>query len=386
MGSIKRQREGLAKNQSNNALERIQSFVILERKRFIEVMKITVAIACYNLEDRIATCLESVISQDYNDMEILVIDDCSTDHSVEVINTMIAKHPERDFHFIVNETNLGLCQVRNISIEEAQGEAIYFIDGDDTIEMGTISLFHRRMVETGVEVVCGSFRKIDTKGNPYIIKQFPDDTIKGVFAYSSYIEKNIKDFFWLPIWNILYRLEFLKTHNIRCATHYRKHEGSLFTFKVVLNAQSVSYIHAITYNWNDVPTSITNGIKRNSNYLEDFRAVIESVVDAKNAFESCHKNQPLPRGARFVLNYIILTQGLLRLGLQSENISRKEKKQFLKWLKRFYHANDMNWSNIVGQFNRLSYLILISPFPYSLFRFYFKHLKTITSMLKKVSV
>ena len=224
-------------------------------------------------------CLESVISQDYNDMEILVIDDCSTDHSVGVINTMIAKHPERDFHFIVNETNLGLCQVRNISIEEAQGEAIYFIDGDDTIEMGTISLFHRRMVETGVEVVCGSFRKIDTKGNPYIIKQFPDDTIKGVFAYSSYIEKNIKDFFWLPIWNNLYRLEFLKTHNIRCATHYRKHEGSLFTFKVVLNAQSVSYIHDITYNWNDVPTSITNGIKRNSNYLEDFRAVIESVVE-----------------------------------------------------------------------------------------------------------
>ena len=148
-------------------------------------MKITVAIACYNLEDRIATCLESVISQDYNDMEILVIDDCSTDHSVEVINTMIAKHPERDFHFIVNETNLGLCQVRNISIEEAQGEAIYFIDGDDTIEMGTISLFHRRMVETGVEVVCGSFRKIDTKGNPYIIKQFPDDTIKGVFVSTS---------------------------------------------------------------------------------------------------------------------------------------------------------------------------------------------------------
>ena len=349
-------------------------------------MKITVAIACYNLEDRIATCLESVISQDFDDMEILVIDDCSTDHSVEVVNNMIVKHPERTFHFIVNETNLGLCQVRNISIEEAQGEAIYFIDGDDTIEMGTISLFHRRMIETGVEVVCGSFRKIDTKGNPYIIKQFPDDTIKGVFAYSSYIEKNIKDFFWLPIWNNLYRLEFLKTHNIRCATHYRKHEGSLFTFKVVINAQSVSYIHDVTYNWNDVPTSITNGIKLNGHFLEDFRAIIESVVDAKSEFESCHKNQPLPQGARFVLHYIILTHGKLRSGLQSEYIDRKDKKQFLKWLKRLYRANDMNWSNIVGRFNRVSYLILISPFPYILFRFYFRHLNTIAKKKKKASV
>ena len=346
-------------------------------------MKITVAIASYNLEDWISKCLESVIAQDFQNMEILVIDDHSTDNCVEVVNKLIKEHPERDFRLIVNENNLGLCRVRNLSIDEARGDSIFFMDGDDTIEPGTLSMFSKRMEETGVEVVCGSFRKTNYVGTALITKQFPDDTIKGHFAFATYIEKNIKGFFWLPMWNNLYRLDFLRSHNIRCADHYRKHEGSLFTFKVALNARSVSYIHDVTYNWLNVPTSITNGIKKNRYFFEDFRAIIESVIDAKNDFESCHNNNPLPDGLRFLSNYIILTQGLLRRGLESETIGKKEKKQFLKWLRRYYRKNNMNWSNIVGPYNRISYLILASPFPYTLFRLYFKHLTTVSNLVQR---
>ena len=347
-------------------------------------MKITVAIACYNVEDWIEECLKSVIVQDYQNIEILVVDDHSTDNSADVVNKLIKEHPEREFRLIINEKNQGLCKVRNIAIEEARGDAIFFMDGDDTIELGSLSLFHQRMVKTGAEVVCGSFRKIDFTGKALITKQFPDDTVKGNFAFATYIEKNIRDFFWLPIWNNLYRLDFLRTNNIRCAAHYRKHEGSLFSFTVALNAQSVSYIHHVTYNWLNVPTSITNGIKKNKLYLEDFRAVIVSVIDAKNDFESSHKYQLLPEGIRFLLNYIILTQGLLRAGMLSECISKREKKQFLKWLRRYYRKNNMNLSNIVGPFNRISYLILISPFPYALFRYYFRHLKTVSKIVNRL--
>lgn len=347
-------------------------------------MKITVAIACYNLEDLILKCLESVVTQDYQDLEILVIDDHSTDNSVEVVNRLIMEYPERNFRLIINEENLGLCKVRNISIDEASGDAIFFMDGDDTIEPGTLSLFHKRMEETNVEVVCGSFRKTDCAGDALITKQFPDDTIKGDFAFASYIERNIKGFFWLPLWNNLYRLDFLRSHNIRCATHYRKHEGSFFTFQVALNARSVSYIHEVTYNWLDVPTSITHNILKNKNYFEDFRAVIESVIDVKNDFESCHNSTPLPKGIRFLYNYIILTQGLLKRGVLSEAISKIEKKQFLKWLRRYYRKNNMKLRNIEGSYNKISYLILISPFPYPLFRLYFKHLKVVSKIVNRL--
>ena len=346
-------------------------------------MKITVAIPCYNLEERIATCLESVISQDFQEMEILIIDDHSTDRSVEIVREIMMKHPEREFHFIVNEVNLGINRVRNMAIDEAKGEALFFVDGDDTIEPGTLSLFHRRMEETDVEVVCGSFRKKDFNGNTYIVKQFPEDTLKGECAYATYIERYIKGYFSVAVWKKLYRLDFLKFHEIYCSPHYREYEDSLFTFKVVLNARSVSFTYNVTYNYNDNPTSITHQ-KKDWKYCQNYFAVIDSVIDAKNRFEACHKNQPIHCGVKFVLNYICLTNGFLKVVLESD-MSKREKKDCIGWLKNVYRRNEMNLSSIVGPYNKISYLMLISPLPYPLFQFYFKHLKTFASIVSYLS-
>ena len=346
-------------------------------------MKITVAIPCYNLEDRIAACLESVIQQDFKDMEILVVDDCSKDRSVEVVNSLIGKHPERIIRHIVNSENIGLSKVRNIAIKEAAGEYLYFVDGDDTIEPGTLSLFYRRMEETQADVVCGSFRKKNFEGKAYVTKQFPEDTIKGEFAYASYIEEHIIGYFCLAAWNNLYRLDFLRKYDICCATHYRSYEDRLFTFKVVLNARSVSYIHDVTYNYCDVKASIRHQ-RKNMAFLHTFKAVIESVFEVKRVFESVN-NRVLPQGALFLLNYICLTNGPLKNVIEA-NVGKDEKKLFLKWLKKQYRENNMTWSSIVGPYNRISYIILSSPLPYALFCFYFSHIKTIAGVVEKLTV
>ena len=345
-------------------------------------MKITVAIPCYNLEERIATCLESVISQDFQEMEILIIDDHSTDRSVEIVREIMMKHPEREFHFIVNENNLGISIVRNMAIDEAKGEALFFVDGDDTIEPGTLSLFHRRMEETDVEIVCGSFRKKDFNGKTYIIKQFPEDTIKGEFAYATYIERYIKGYFCVAVWNKLYRLDFLKSNDICCSTHYRIYEDVLFTFKVVMSASSISYIHDVTYNYCDCPTSICHQRVVNCDFFQHRSTVIASVFAAKKEFEISHHDVLIPRGIWFYINYICLTSGSSKFCMES-NISKKEKKRYLSWLKEIYHKNGVDWSHVVGPFNKISYLILISPFSYSLFRFYFKHLKAIAGIVSQ---
>ena len=338
-------------------------------------MTITVAVPCYNLEDRIAVCLGSIICQDCQGVEILVIDDCSTDHSVDVINKIIDKHPKRNFRLIINETNLGLCKVRNIAIDEAQGEYLFFVDGDDTIEPGTISLFKHRMEQKQVDVVCGSFRKNDYNGNPYIIKQFPEDTLKGKFAYAFYIEKYVNGYFNLGIWNNLYRLDFLRAHDIYCNTNYRIFEDRLFTFMVVLHAASVSYIHEVTYCYNDVPKSICHQ-DYDIDFLQVYRSIIITVFDTINAFQANNKEITIPNGIKFLLDYICLSDGLLKKCMELD-ISRCHKISLLKWLRESLHNNDVNWINLVGPYNQLSYLILKSPFPYPLFRFYFKHLNFI---------
>ena len=68
-------------------------------------MRVTVSISCYNQEDKIANCIKSVIAQDYNDIEILVVDDHSTDKSIEVIKSVFAVHPEVLTRLIIHDTN-----------------------------------------------------------------------------------------------------------------------------------------------------------------------------------------------------------------------------------------------------------------------------------------
>ena len=346
-------------------------------------MKITVAIPCYNLQDRISACLESVIVQNYKDIEILVIDDCSTDKSVEVVNGFIALHPEREFRFILNETNQGLCKVRNIAIKEASGDALYYLDGDDTIEPGTLSLFQRRMEEMGGEIVCGSFRKKDADGNTFFVRQYTEDTIHGDFALATYICKHISSSFDVAVWNKLYKLDFLRSNNICCATTHRTYESSLFTFKVALYARHISYIHDITYNQFSVQTSVTHQ-KKDITYLHTFQAIIQSIFDAKRDFEDRHELITHP-GLLFLISNICMTNGKLKMAMEAD-IEKAEKKRFLKWLKGVYRRNDMKWSRIVWVYNKISYIILMSPFPFSLFRFYFRHVKAVAKIVGKSAI
>lgn len=335
------------------------------------------------MQDRISACLESVIAQDYKDIEILVIDDCSIDKSVEVINSVIDQHPEREFRLIVNGTNLGLCEVRNLAIKEARGEALYYLDGDDTIEPGTLSLFQRKMEETNAEVVTGAYRRKDADGRNLFVKQYPEDTIDGDFALATYIMKHVINHstFSVGVTNRLYSLDFLRSHDICCSTDYRTYESSLFIFKVALHARHISYLPDITYNYFIVLDSITHQ-KKDQAFIHAVQAFIQSVFDEKRDFENNHKNQITHPGLLLLLGFICLTNTKTKNVLEAD-VNKKEKKQFLKWLKREFRKSGMRWGSIVGVYNKITYLLLISPFPYSLLRYYFSHWESVSKIVDR---
>ena len=211
-------------------------------------MRITVAVACFNQENKIKACLESVIEQNHDDIEILVVDDHSSDSSVEVINGVIASNPDA-IRLLVHDTNMGISHVRNTCIREASGDAILFVDGDDTMVKNTLSLLGKKMVETGADVVYGSFRMADEKGAVLREYIYPETHIDESFAFSTYIEKQLKDKLWVPvpIWNKLYRLDWLREHDICCDTRYRNCDDTLFTFKVALHTKKLAVVSIISY-------------------------------------------------------------------------------------------------------------------------------------------
>ncbi len=99
-------------------------------------MKLSIIIPIYNVEDTVRRCLESVLSQKDSTMEVILIDDGSTDASRKIVESMVRDKPE--CHFF-HQNNQGLSAARNTGLTHAVGEYITFIDSDDCIAPGTLS-------------------------------------------------------------------------------------------------------------------------------------------------------------------------------------------------------------------------------------------------------
>ena len=98
-------------------------------------MKLSIIIPVYAVETTLNQCIESVVSQDYNDFELLLVDDGSPDHCPQICDRWAAKDQRVR---VIHQKNGGLSDARNKGIEEARGEYITFIDSDDYIEAHTL--------------------------------------------------------------------------------------------------------------------------------------------------------------------------------------------------------------------------------------------------------
>lgn len=113
--------------------------------------KISVVIPVYNVERYLDECLQSVIHQTFRDIQIICIDDCSTDNSLDVIEKY-QKQDER-IQVIKLPENRGLSYVRNRGIDNSVGQYIYFLDSDDLIEKNTLEILFKKAEEEELDVI-----------------------------------------------------------------------------------------------------------------------------------------------------------------------------------------------------------------------------------------
>ena len=112
--------------------------------------KISVIIPMYNAEKYLRTCIESVLNQTFTDFELILIDDCSTDKTLEIAKSF----DDPRIRLICNEKNLGSPGVvRNVGLDVARGEFLYFIDNDDAILATAFDTLMNKMNETGADII-----------------------------------------------------------------------------------------------------------------------------------------------------------------------------------------------------------------------------------------
>lgn len=218
-------------------------------------MKVSIVIPVYNTEQYIARCLNSALDQTYHDIEILLVDDCTPDKSVDVINKILATHPRKDVVKVLHhEHNSGLSCARNTGIDAATGDCLYFLDSDDYIAADTVKLLADAMMQHNVDMTIG---RIEVVGN----KRMPPLSLPiGKIISGDDIVKTLYEEQWhIMAYNKLVKTEFVKSHKLYFEPGI-VHEDDLWTFKLSTTVRSIMAVDDAPYYYIIHPGSITGSM------------------------------------------------------------------------------------------------------------------------------
>ena len=114
--------------------------------------KVSVVITCYNHEEYIAECLRSIFSQSYQNIELLVFNDGSTDSSGEIIKQLLSEESPYAETYYFEEKNRGLAHVRNDALQKITGEFLLFVDSDNFLENDHIEILLAKLIKTNSDI------------------------------------------------------------------------------------------------------------------------------------------------------------------------------------------------------------------------------------------
>ncbi len=234
----------------------------------------------YNVEKYVKECITSVLKQTYENIELLIVDDCGKDNSMEIVKSIINEYDGRKtIHIIEHAYNKGLSEARNTAIKEAKGDYIYFIDSDDMMTHECIEILYNAMQKNHVDFVAASYKEINEDGsNRNTRKTLDDITIKNGKAIKEYVFEDFYDRVIVTVWNKLYKLSFIKGHNLYF-TIGRYYEDVIFNLKACTQCDSLSFLSDITYLYRQRDNSIMH--VGNSVFTE--KEVKDRAYTTKNA-------------------------------------------------------------------------------------------------------
>lgn len=244
---------------------------------------VSVIIPIYNAALYLSKCLNSVLNQTYKKIEVICVNDGSTDNSLEIIRN----YAERDKRVIViNENNLGVSYARNMALQHTQGEFILYVDADDWIDSNCIEL----LLKYGIDHQC------DIVMYPYI-REHVDFSLKRHLFNGSQVLKGqdckrlarrmigpIKDEIMSPVildsygtvWGKLYRKKVIEGLQFVDLSIIGTAEDSLFNMFAFKRAEAIGYYHDVFYHYRkDNKSSITNV---NKSCLKEKRKALYSII------------------------------------------------------------------------------------------------------------
>ncbi len=210
--------------------------ILVHKDNIDYIPKVSVVIPIYNTEEYLKQCLDSIVNQTLREIEIICVNDGSTDSSLDIIKSYAAID---DRISIICQENLHAGVARNAGLSIASGESIIWLDSDDYYKPQMFEKLYNKLIETASDIAICQYDRINLTDDIVTQCEIIDENI-DTFSIDT-VEK-IFYFFSVPPYNKLYNLNFVKNNNFKYSSTKVSNDIS-FTLATRLMASSISVVH-----------------------------------------------------------------------------------------------------------------------------------------------
>lgn len=243
---------------------------------------ISVIVPVYNVKDYLVDCLDSILNQSYKDLEIILVDDGSTDGSDAICDA----YEDKDERIrVIHQENRSLSVARNVGMSVAKGEYIAFVDSDDALELDMYEKLHSAITASNADIaICGfhqfSEDRIDYYQTTNALNREIDGKILESVCFFQYI-----DTFRFMVWNKLYRTDALRGIEF---IPRQIHQDIHFQNLVMQGNNKICYLNEGLYKYRVNRQGSTNTKKFKTTrlgFIEEFASILE-YLNSENRMEA----------------------------------------------------------------------------------------------------
>lgn len=300
------------------------------------MVKVSVIIPVYNVENYLEECMESIVNQTLTDIEIICINDGSSDNSLTILN----KYAEKDNRITVHsQTNKGHAIATNRGMDLANGDFLFFMDSDDILDLKALELTYNAAIEKDVDfVLFKSLNYDDANDRYYETEVFSMNKIAAVVGENIFNYKDIGELMFGAIvtpWSKLYKRDFVMENNLRFPDGLI-FEDNVFFYESLLKANRIYFLKEFLFirRWYD-SSSTTAGDSRFLDSITISNLIID-VFREQGEFDNYKSNLYNNKISIVFMRYNTIKEEFKELFFQAM------KKDFTRLLDEKYYSSFIN--------------------------------------------
>ena len=264
------------------------------------MLRISVLIPAYNVDQYIARCLDSVVAQTFRDIEIIIVNDGSTDGTAAIIDEyaardsriMVINHPE----------NCGLMWVRKTCVEASSGDYLMFVDSDDEVTLDACEKLYSEAVRTGADIVVAGHDIVEMKGDVFH-KENKLSYGDSSYGFAMAMAMDEMDRY---LWGKLHKRELFVDHPVEYFMHLNIGEDQIISFQIARYVKKVATIQDSVYRYHRNNSSLLYNIYafRSEKDLRDFSKTSKLTVDLSGEIDDAVKEKSETNAMRCFFNWI----------------------------------------------------------------------------------